>query len=117
MIILWKCCCLLAVAGLVTSQISEVRRIIRAETERNYVRQARFAKPSGIFGFFTTLGNIKRLFDDQYNETTNALQRVLDLVKDGFSDTATKKPKVIFSFPWTVHKTRAAIAHGANSLK
>lgn len=64
MIILWKCCCLLAVAGLVTSQISEVRRIIRAETERNYVRQARFAKPSGIFGFFTTLGNIKRLFDD-----------------------------------------------------
>lgn len=61
---LWKCCVLLVVTGLVTSQISDVRKTIRAETAKNNVRQARFTKPNGIFGFFATLRNIKSLYDD-----------------------------------------------------
>lgn len=61
---LWKFCVLLVVTGLVTSQISDVRKPIRAETEKNNVRQARSTKPNGIFGFFATLRNIKSLYDD-----------------------------------------------------
>lgn len=62
---LWKCwILLLVVTGLVTSQISDVRKTSRAEIEKNNVRRARFAQPNGIFGFFATLRNIKNLYDD-----------------------------------------------------
>lgn len=67
---------LLIVTGLVTSQINDdydVRKTIPAETApaaatKNNVRPPRFAQPSGIFGFFTTLRNIKSLYDQVYFE-------------------------------------------------
>lgn len=34
------------------------------------------------------------MYFQQKNETSNALQRVLTILQDGFSDTATKKPAV-----------------------
>lgn len=61
---LWNCCVLLVVTGLVTSQISDVRKTTRAEIEKNNDRQARATKQNGIFGFFATLRNIKNLYDD-----------------------------------------------------
>lgn len=82
------------------------------KTAPQSIRTPRFVQPSGIFGFFTTLRNIKGLYDQvrvfigtrdngqlnkvyfifqQYNQTASALQRVMAIVSDGFSDVPTTK--------------------------
>ncbi|XP_055684772.1 uncharacterized protein LOC129790943 [Lutzomyia longipalpis] len=57
--------------------------------------QAKIRRPRSILGFFQSIFTINQLHQAQKTDTTYTLARIYDILKNSFSDTATKKPVVL----------------------
>ncbi|CAO1386432.1 unnamed protein product [Diamesa serratosioi] len=68
-------------------EMKQSRQVVRGKEHARHKRAA--LKPLGFFGKIAFMGGL--LFQ-QYNDTSNSLGRIRDILYDNFSDTATKKP-------------------------
>ncbi|XP_055713228.1 uncharacterized protein LOC129807773 [Phlebotomus papatasi] len=79
-----KCVLLLLIVSTVTSQLVENR-------DENSGK-AKIRRPRSILGFFQSIFTIHQLHQAQKTDLSYTLARVYDIMRNSFSDTATKKP-------------------------
>ncbi|GAB0089320.1 hypothetical protein DMENIID0001_038390 [Sergentomyia squamirostris] len=75
---------LLLIASLVTSQLVDNRDESSG--------QVKIRRPRSILGFFQSIFTIHQLHQAQKTDTEYTLARIYDILRNSFSDTATKKP-------------------------
>lgn len=80
-----KCVLLLLIVSAVTSQLVENR-------DENSGK-AKIRRPRSILGFFQSIFTIHQLHQAQKTDLSYTLARVYDIMRNSFSDTATKKVK------------------------
>uniref|UniRef100_A0A6B2ECR3 Putative secreted protein n=1 Tax=Phlebotomus kandelakii TaxID=1109342 RepID=A0A6B2ECR3_9DIPT len=77
---------LLLIVSVVTSQLTD-----NGEESSG---KAKIRRPRSILGFFQSIFTIHQLHQAQKTDTSYALARIYDVLKNSFSDTATPKPVV-----------------------